>query len=299
MDHRSLRVVSATQRATRRTRKRRRDAGRKKLSVRDWSGIRFAAEQTFVTEEQIAQWLAPGYEPACDLPLEERESYTHGGNRMTIGWPRDRQRRLHAVAQLVSRWENDHYLVETYQPLAGWSRWVRVTELALRQLGLPWKETPFPIEKDYLAPGCHYEQVTQIRLLLARSKLGVPRHVWIPERALLAEQGEAEAGTRRPHRPDAYLELLEDGSYDITRGKEVVATVPLRRGQRIAIELERTRKDDPRLDYILPDLLKYYTAVWYFCANTVVYDAVVKARRDVFRTDEERQRIRILRLEEE
>lgn len=278
--------------------KKRRDAGRKKLTERDWRGLHFVAEQTFVTTGQIAQWLAPGCEPAVDIPPDERQRYRHGGDRSTIGWPIDRQRRLHAVAQLVTRWEYDHGLVEMYQPLTGWAYWVRVTALALRQLGLPWSETFFPEEKEYLAPGCHTEHITHIRLQLACGKLPAPKHLWIPERALLAEQGETIAGTKRPHRPDAYLELLEDGSYDLTRGGKVVATVSMRASQRIAIELERTRKDDPRLEYILPDLLKHFHFVWYFCTSKKVYDAVVKARRDTFSTGEERQRIRILLLEE-
>lgn len=251
-----------------------------------------------MTYEQIAQWLAPGCEPAIDVPPEERQVYQHGGDRSSIGWPHDRQRRLHATAQLVTRWEQDHGLVEIYQPLAGDPYWVRVTARALRQLGLPWNETFFPEEKEYLAPGCHTECVTDVRLLLACGKLSAPRHVWVPERTLLAEQGEAQIGTKRPHRPDAYLKLLEHGSYAITRGGDVMATIAMKMGQRVAIELERSRKDDPRLDYILPDLLRHYDFVWYFCTSKKVYDAVIKARRDVFQTDVERQRIRILRLEE-
>lgn len=72
-----------------RPRNTRSDAGRKKLSLRDWRGIHFVAEQTFVTVEQIGQWLAPEYEPAVDLPSLEPSQ--HGGNRH-LAWPRDRKR---------------------------------------------------------------------------------------------------------------------------------------------------------------------------------------------------------------
>lgn len=283
---------------TRVRRKKRRDAGRKKVTLRDWQALRFIAEQTFVTMEHVGQWLAPGYEPALDLPPEELPTYQHGGDRRSLGWPRDQRRRLHATAQLVARWEHDHGLVETYQPLMGEPYWVRVTALALRQLGLPWNETPFPEEKAYLVRGCHTEHVTEIRLQLACGRLTAPEHLWVPERALLAQQRQVGSGEKRPHRPDAYLELLQDGSYTITRNGEVVATVAMKRGQRVAIELERSRKDDPRLEYILPDLLKNYAFVWYFCTGKKVYDAVIKARRDVLQTDAERQRIRILLLED-
>lgn len=284
------------QAATPRSRKPRADAGKAKPSVRDLNGLRFVAEQTYATFEQIGQWLAPHCAPAINVPAEELPTFAHGGNRK-VDWPLGRKRRQRAVAQLVARWEHVHHLVETSAEVAGWPTWVRATPLALQKLGYDWKDTPFPVQWEYLAPGCHYEHINRTRLLLARQALQVPKHRWVPERQLLSEQEKAEPGIRRPHRPDGYLYLHEDGAYPLMRQQQIVDRILLSKGQRIAIEVERSRKDNARLNFILSDLLAHYDFAWYFCLSERVYQALIAARRDGLTSDEERRRIRILMLE--
>lgn len=69
-------------------------------------------------------------------------------------------------------------------------------------------------------------------------------------------------------------------------------------GQIIGIEVECTQKSDHRLWEILPDLVAHHDFVWYFCLTPTIRAAVVKARREVLKTDEERRRVRVLVLEE-
>jgi len=76
----------------------------------------------------------------------------------------------------------------------------------------------------------------------------------------------------------------------------------LRRGERIAIEVELSRKDFARLETILPNLLQHYSGVWYFC-EPKAYDAVVSAKHRLVGaavlTKEQGTRIRVIHLEQE
>jgi len=69
------------------------------------------------------------------------------------------------------------------------------------------------------------------------------------------------------------MELDEDAFVKMADGE----LQPFRRGDRLAVEIERSRKDFHRLDVILPDLLKHYVGDWYFCRPKAA-DAVLKTR---------------------
>ena len=69
------------------------------------------------------------------------------------------------------------------------------------------------------------------------------------------------------------MELDEDAFVKMADGE----LQPFRRGDRLAVEIERSRKDFHRLDVILPGLLKHYVGVWYFCRPKAA-DAVLKTR---------------------
>ena len=88
----------------------------------------------------------------------------------------------------------------------------------------------------------HIEAVTEIRIHFERTlQLGA----WECERELATT---TIAGNRRPpHLPDGVL----------VTGQE-----------RIAVEVELTRKGDRRLDEILPELARRYRQVWYFAHPT-------------------------------
>ena len=76
----------------------------------------------------------------------------------------------------------------------------------------------------------------------------------------------------------------------------------MRRGERIAIEVELSRKDFARLQSILPDLLQHYSGVWYFCEQKA-YDALVLAKQRLLGSGvlskEQGTRIRVIHLQQE
>ena len=284
-------------------RSRRSDYGTFKVTDRDWDGSLFVAEMKFVRYDTLGEYLAPGFEPANDTSqtLDEKDEWPrhHGGKRTGIPWPGESRKRLNAVAQVVNRWERKMGFAETWQPFASQPKWVRITEEGLRELGLPWAEIPFP-ERERLRHDAehnsHIHRMNQVRLSLARGDVEVPRHRWISEREIEANLPLKEPGVTLPHKPDGYLELEEDGAWELKRGDRSIERIPLLQGSRIGIEVELSRKSYERLGtQVLPSLLEHYDFVWYFCLQEA-YNAVVVARRDYLRTHEERKRIRILQL---
>ncbi len=271
-----------------------------KVTDRDWEGWRFVAEMKFVRFDTLGEYWAPGFEPANDeshtLDDQGISPRRHGGKRTDMPWPSDYRKRLNAVAQVVSRWEHKMSVAETWQPFASQPKWVGITEQGLFELGLPWAEIPFP-ERDRLRHDAehssHIHRINQVRLALARGDVEIPRHRWISEREIEANLPPKEPGVKLPHKPDGYLELEEDGAWELKRGDGSIERIPLFRGSRIGVEIELSRKSYERLaTHVLPGLLEHYDFVWYFCLQEA-YHAVVAARRNYVQTDEERKRIRI------
>lgn len=265
-------------------------------TVRDDVGLRFVAQQKFVSVDHLGQFLAPDLEPALDdSPAEERLPGPRGGKRDDAPWPRERQKRLHAVAELVRRWEQKMGYAQTWKPWAHELTWVRVTAAGLRALGLDWNDTPFPEDRHRLTLGSHTYQVNARRLFLARGGAEAPSHRWLSEREIMVQQAAQGDDATWMHRPDGVLLLHEDGAFPIKRGGAVAGWIPLRRGQTVAIEVELTRKGRERLgEGILPSLLAQYDFAWYFCGTHEVSETLVAARRDALHTAGERDRIRIL-----
>jgi len=282
---------------------RRSDYGSYKVTNRDWDGFRFVAEMKFVRFDTLAEYWAPGFEPANDEShtLADHDEWPrhHGGKRTDMPWPTVNRKRLSAVAQVVNRWERKMGFAETWQPFASQPKWVRITGEGLWELGLPWDEIPFP-ERERLRHDAehnsHIHRINQVRLSLARGDVEVPSHRWISERQIEANLPLKEPGVTLPHKPDGYLELEEEGAWELKLGDGSIERIPLLRESRIGVEVELSRKSYERLGtHVLPNLLKHYDFVWYFCLQEA-YDAVVAARRDYIQTNEERKRIRILLL---
>jgi len=275
---------------------RRADWGSYEYTARDDQGLRFVAQQKFVSFDHLGQVLAPDLEPALDdFPTEEYLPGPRGGKRDDLPWPRERAKRLHALAEIVRRWEKKMGYAETWKPWAHEQTWVRVTAAGLRALGLAWNEIPFPEDRRRLTLSSHTAQVNARRLLLARGGADAPPHLWISEREIAVQQAAHGDDAKRMHRPDGILVLRENGAFPIMRGGAVANWIPMRCGQTVAIEVELTRKGRERLgEGILPSLLAHYDFAWYFCGTREVYETLVAARRDALRTAEERERIRIL-----
>ena len=299
MTHRKVQKDIETQ-----TKSRRSDYGTYKVTNRDWDGLRFVAEMKFVRFDTLGEYLAPGFQPANDRSqtLDGQDTWTrhHGGKRTDMPWPSEYRKRLNAVAQVVSRWEHKMGFAETWQPFASQAKWVRITELGLFELGLPWAEIPFP-ERDRLRHDAdhnsHIHRINQVRLSLARGDVEVPRHRWISEREIEENLPLKEPGVIRPHKPDGYLELEEEGAWELKRSDGSIERIPLLQKSHIAIEVELSRKSYERLgSLVLPSLLEHYDFVWYFCLQEA-YQAMVVARRDYVRSNADRKRIRILLLD--
>ena len=258
------------------------------------------AQQGMISLDHLADFADPTLRPAIDEPIDESGiKKPRGGKRDDVEWPIDRKKRLHAITELVRKWEKKQCYVETWKPWDHLPAWVRVNEAGLRNLGLPWPEVPFPEKRKRLLTTGHAYQVNKRRLALARGGADVPKHDWLCERALLHEQLKQDENMIRAHRPDGVLLLKADGSFPLTRGETVIEHIPLKTQQKIAIEVELNRKNFTRLgEGILPSLLRNYDFAWYFCGNNEVYQTIIKARRDYLHTNEERKRIRILLLEE-
>jgi hypothetical protein len=283
--------------------RRRSDFGGYEYTERDDLGLRLVAEMKFLPFDLLGQFLAPDLEPALHMNRKKPSAkMQHGGKRHHLGWPREYQKRLHATTELVRRWEKKMGYAETWKPWATGPTWVRITAAGLANLGLPWREIPFPQKRERLnTPNSHTYQVIKRRLALARGSAQAPTHIWISERQIYADQ--CKQGTEhveRAHRPDGVLLLQAGGTFPIPRAGEVVEEIAIFPNQRIAVEVELSRKKFERLGAgILPSLLRTYDFTWYFCGCDEVYQTVIRARRDYLHTNEERKRIRILLLEEQ
>jgi len=280
--------------------KRRSDYKSFDYTLRDERLQMIVAQQGIISLDHLADFADPALRPAIDEPLDESGiKKPRGGKRDDVEWPIDRKKRLHAIAELVRKWEKKQGYVETWKPWDHLPTWVRVNEAGLRNLGLSWPEVPFPEKRKRLLTTGHAYQVNKRRLALARGSANAPAHNWLCERAILYEQLKQDEKMIRAHRPDGVLLLKADGSFPLTRGETVIENIALKAGQRIAIEVELNRKNFARLGQgILPSLLRTYDYAWYFCGNEEVYQTIIKARRDYLHTNEERKRIRILLLEE-
>lgn len=285
-------------------RRQRRDAGSRRSKGRDTDILRLGAEQTFVRFDTVGVWLAPGYTLATAVPPQSQlEDPTPSAKR---AWPQDRRHRLMAVSRLMRKLLQQGY-VEIIQPWNDQPPWFRVTTQGLRFLGLDWQEIPFPETNQDLEARLRHDRyitshnhlVNEVRLLLARGGVGAPRHTWKGERAIEDALPPREYGIHRPHKPDGILGLLEDGAWNITSTSGVVLlTIPMKVDHIIGIEVECTQKSEKRLREILPDLLDHHDFVWYFCLTKSIRQAVSNARRDALPTNEQRQRVRILLMEE-
>ena len=271
------------------------------LNTRAKHALHFIAEMKAVSYLHLAQYLAPHYEPATARahPDQQRVATTPAhGPRRNAPWPTDRQLRLKAVSRLIHVWEQMG-LVQTERPWSDQPKWVWVTLAGLRRLGLAYHDAHFPGDEPELE---HLYQITRVRLLVGRPphREGSSwfAHTWISERSLKASYPQNTAGLVLPHLPDGALELEADAPVKMAES----SLVPFGRGERLAVEVERTRKDFARLEAILPGLLEHYKGVWYFCSPRAA-DAVLATKQRLLRagTLSTRQAalIRVLELAEE
>ncbi|GLV61190.1 hypothetical protein KDH_80060 [Dictyobacter sp. S3.2.2.5] len=278
---------------------------------RDLLGMRLVGEQKYMRYDTLGQSFAPGYAPATNVsPLglrrpregaapertdDPEEASTRGGNRGILPWPEDYRKRIHAVGRIVdTRWVGKMGFAKTWKPTLDQPKWVTLTQAGLRRLGLPYEEVDWPTDNTEQALE-HYHHINVVRLLLARrSWEQIPKHVWICERELeLLDTPRKLAGETLPTRPDGILEVIENDTMALVTGE----VVPIAAGERIAIEVELSRKSFQRYGQIVfPSHLEHFAAVWYFCAPDA-YNAVVAARRDRIESEEQRARIVIRKLE--
>jgi hypothetical protein len=293
--------MSRARRSPTREDTRRSDWGSYDYTERDDRGLLLLAQMKFVPYDLLGQWLAPGLASAIDEPPDETaDKKQRGGKRDDVPWPLDRKKRLHATAELVRRWDEKMDFARRWKPWKHEPAWARITEAGLRNLGLDWPEIEFPEDRHRLTLASHTYHVNKRRLHLARGGSQAPSHTWISERKIYVDQCNQGINAERAHRPDGVMLLLADGSYPLRRGEVVIETIPMKRGQTVAIEEERSRKGSERLGKgILPSLLARYDYTWYFCHDRDVYHALIAARRDYLQTDDERKRIRILLVEKE
>ncbi len=286
------------------------DFGSYKITPRDRKGLLITAEQKFMRADSLGEYFAPDYEPVCEEPEQTEDDSDNtqqrrgrGGRRTGFPWPRDPKKRLAATLPIIYRWQDKMHLAEIWQKFAGQPPWVRLNQAGLIALGLPWTEILFPQNWDKLWDDeehhSHIHHINQVRLSLARGDVKeVPnQHTWHSEREIEANLPAKEAGVRLPHRPDGYVEFEADWTWELPLRGGTIETIPVPRGCRAGIEVELSRKGFERLGHhVLPDLLEHYDIALYFCFGEA-YDAVVSARRDYLQTDDQRKRIRILRLE--
>jgi hypothetical protein len=266
------------------------------LNKRSICILHFMADMKATSYTHISQFIAPNFEPAIDEPQPDRKN-RRGGNQRHAPWPRDRQKRIKAVSQLVDRWE-DAGLVQSVRPWLDRPKWAWVTMAGLRRLGLSYNDAHFNDDEEELH---HLYQITRVRLLVARhpevQEAAWFEHTWVSERYIKLGYPQNTPGIVLPHLPDGALELDEDSSVKMADG----ILMPFRHGDRLAIEVERSRKDFHRLDAILPDLLKHYVGVWYFCRPKAA-DAVLKTRERLVKegvlTTAQSKLIRVLDLAE-
>src|SRR5882724_5817397 len=119
------------------------------------------AQQRFLSLDHLGDFADLALRPAIDEPPDDKPSDAsetkkkRGGKRDDVGWPLDRKKRLHAITEIVRRWEQKQRYVETWKPWEHEPAWVRINEVGLRNLGLPWNEIPFPEERKRLLPTGH------------------------------------------------------------------------------------------------------------------------------------------------
>lgn len=291
---------------------RRSDYGHLKRKERDWGAMELIGSMRLVRFDTLGEYWAPDHSPAIlppkqehqapDQPKQEEEAGPgRGGKRTGEPWASDWLHRSMAVARIIYKLE-DHGLVKRWQPWDGQPQWVALTEEGYRYRRLPWHELPWPDPDDvnhddryYIS---HTHRVNQMRLRLLAGAAGVPKHTWISERAIEADFPPKESGISLPQLPDGAMFLQEDGKWDITIQGEVVDTVEMKKEQKIAVEVELSRKSYPRLEgRVLPSLLEHYDFVWYF-ADEDARKAVYKARDEHVPDEEDQRRIRIMKLDE-
>jgi hypothetical protein len=140
------------------------------------------------------------------------------------------------VNDWVQRWRRAGVLESTHV-LAGQPSWVWLTRAGLDHLELDyrlWEPKARGVE--------HLHAVNEARLWVEARELEAE---WRSERSLRSGQPFVAGQTRAEHQPDAEVEL---------------------RGQRVAIEVERSSKSKKRQPAILYQLARRYDAIWYFCA---------------------------------
>ena len=268
------------------------------LTERDKRGLGFVADMKVVSFIHLAQFYAPNFEPATEGPRPQRNAGepSRGGDMRHAPWPTNLRDRICAIARIVHRWEA-WSLAQTERPWLDHPKWVWVNGAGLRRLGLDYNDAHFPDEEAL----DHLYQVTRIRLLVGRRPVDPEaawfKHTWISERAMKSDYPQNTAGIVLPHLPDGALELDEDAEVKMAEGEKVL----FRRGNRIAVEVERRRKDFRRMEEILPDLLKHYSGVWYFCQPKAA-DAVLATKLRLMQagllTKAQTKLIRVLDLEE-
>ncbi len=249
--------------------------------------------------------MAPNYTPAIAKPTPEQlADPTPSAKRV---WPADLRHRLMAVTRILNTLERRGY-VEIIQPWADQPAWFRVTAQGLRSLSLEWEEIFFPEKYEDLEARLRHDRyftshnhlINQVRLLLARGGANMPTdHEWRGERAIEIALPPREEGTRRPHKADGLVSLKQDGSWPLTSvDRTIVFGVrDMKSQQVVGIEVECTQKKDRRYEEILPDLVAHHDFVWYFCLTETIRKAVADARKTSL-TEEQRQRVRLLVLEE-
>lgn len=278
-----------------------------KKQTRDDDGMRLVAEQKFVRLDTLCQWFAPGYSRATSLyPPENQPKEKHGGNRAENKWPSDQRHRMMAVHRLVNKWCNVMQMAEKWQLWGDEPPWVRLNQAGLAEIGhADWPEIPWPEEKDkgrlrdngddHLS---HTHRINEARLALARGDIkDIPaQHTWHSEREIEIGLPEKIKGVKLPHKPDGYIELGVAASWEMpTRGPiSQVYTLPI--GSRVGIEVELSRKNfEAYGSHYLPELLRLYDGAVYFAYGDA-YDAIVAARQALLDSNDDRKRIRILKL---
>ena len=286
------------------SRKRRSDYGSYKKTEKDWIGWELVGSQRWTRFDTLGELWDPQHRPAILLPMQngqqQAEKLGRGGKRTGLPWPIDHHHRMMAVARIVYRWQEQGF-AKLLQPWDGQPQWVSLTEPGLAERHLPWHEVDWPEDHEALRHDdnyyiSHIHRINQMRMRLLSGAANAPRHEWISERAIAADFPLREAGMELPHLPDGVLLLQEDGKWDITIEGEIVDTVEMKNGQRVAIEIELSRKSYPRLQWqVLPSLLERYDFVWYFCDEDA-RKAVYKARDQYVPNEDNQRRIRVMKL---
>jgi hypothetical protein len=146
-----------------------------------------------------------------------------------------------AVRKIVDRWRKKEIVVLERMSPTGVG-WVYLTPEGLKDRALPYKAwTPKSGRMRHLF------YINETRLLLEKNG-GLKNAIWVSERKLLSQQ---EDRAKRPpkHLPDA----------EIHQDDEKV----------IAVEVEISPKEKPRLQRFIMALAKSYDEIWYYVPSTV------------------------------